>query len=413
VIEPLTIIGIGHDGPGGLSPQARGHVATAKVLAGGKRHLAFFPEFAGETLTITSDIPALIERLKIASQNKKTVVLASGDPLFYGIGASLLAAFPKDRLQFLPHVSSIQLVFAALKASWHDARVVSLHGRPIDALLPVLAERVAKIAILTDGQNHPAAIASFLSLNGFGNEFDLWVGEDLGSAAERLSQWSTVSIAGQEFSPLNVLVLLRKAATAPPTDLEVPLLGIPEQQFAQRDERRGMITKRETRLLSLAYLGLRPGHVVWDVGAGSGSVSVEAARLSPTLRVFAIERSEAAVAHIEENIRRFGLSTVEAILGSAPDVFPSLPAPAAIFVGGSGGRLEEILTQSVERLPSGGRLVMNCITIENFAHAWRLLEQLGMGPQATSVQLAHSRPLGSLHALEPDNPILILRGSKP
>ena len=173
-----------------------------------------------------------------------------------------------------------------------------------------------------------------------------------------------------------------------------------------------MITRREVRLLALCYLELRPGDVLWDVGAGSGSVALEAARLSPRLRISAVERDTATVARLEANIAQLGAGGVHAVCAEAPAGLTELPDPDAVFIGGSGGRLTEILAMVKERLKPGGRLVLNCITLENFCRGWEKLRELGMEPEATSVQLAHSRPLGRLHSLEPDNPIFILRARK-
>lgn len=437
--EPIAVIGIGHDGPRGLSPAALVHIARAQVLAGGQRHLAFFPDWQGGQLVIGADLQSVIERLKVAYRQQKTVVLASGDPLFYGIGRLLLEAFSKDDLLFLPHVSSVQLAFASIKESWHDACVVSLHGRPMQALLPALQQRAAKIAVLTDTHNHPAALAQFLRTHGLA-DYTLWVCEELGGPGERITCWTPESIQLQTFSPLNVTILLRHtegaaaAATVcderldtllgsvplreqgscqdfsglPPEAL--PLLGLPEEAIAHRQ---GMITKRELRLLALCYLALHPGDVLWDVGAGSGSVSVEAARLSPSLQVFAVERSASALGHIEHNVRQFTLSNVHPVLGEAPEALALLPDPDAVFIGGSGGRLAELIPAVVSRLRPGGRLVMHCITLENFALGWELLRQHTLQVDTTAVQLSHSKPLGPWHRLEPESPMFILRATKP
>ena len=408
--EPIVVIGIGQDGPAGLSPEAREHVARAAVLAGGRRHLSFFPEFHGQRIEINGDIPRVVEELKRSYTRAKTVVLASGDPLFFGVGAALVAALPGEALTFHPHVSSVQLAFARIKQSWQDATVVSLHGRPLESLLPALGDAAAKIAVLTDADNHPARIATFLVEQGYGEAYELWVCEDLGGAAERVTRWTTATIHEQVFSPLNVVVLLRGSNAARPA---LPLIGIPDEAILHGGMRRGMITKCEVRLASLAALELHRGDVLWDVGAGSGSVSLEAARLAGDLTVLAIEKSPPACAQIEENIRRFAVANVRAVAGEAPDVFQQLPDPQAVFIGGSGGRLAEIVVSAVSRLPSGGRLVMNCITIENFSAGWALFDRFALQPQVTSLQISRSKPLAGLHALEPDSPIFILRGTKP
>jgi precorrin-6B C5,15-methyltransferase / cobalt-precorrin-6B C5,C15-methyltransferase len=404
---PLTVIGIGQDGPAGLSQEALQHVAQAKILAGGKRHLAFFPDWRGEVLIIDADLERLVRQLQAVYRHAKTVVLASGDPLFYGIGRLLTEHFPAEELLFLPHVSSVQLAFARLKTSWHDAQVVSLHGRPIQALLPALRSGASKIALLTDATNHPAAIARFLCEQQQ-EHYTMWVCEELGGAAERLSQWTLRDVLEQSFSPLNVTILLRQQApraALPP----LPVVGLPEDTIAHRA---GMITKRDIRLLTLGYLELHPGEVFWDVGAGSGAVALEAARLCSSLRVFAIERSAQAVEQIQHNVKTFALANVQPVGGEAPEALAPLPDPDVVFIGGSGGRLAAIVTAVAERLPCGGRLVMNCITLENFAAGWDLLQRHPWQAQATSVQLAHSKPLSALHRFEADSPLFILRARK-
>jgi precorrin-6Y C5,15-methyltransferase (decarboxylating) len=405
--EPLVVVGIGHDGPGGLTPEALAHIARARVLAGGQRHLAFFPDWQGEKVLIKTDLPGVLQRLKDCYRQRKTVVLASGDPLFYGIGHMLLQTFPKDDVLFLPHVSSVQLAFARIKESWHDAWVVSLHGRPLPTLLAPLRHGAAKIAVLTDATNHPAAIARFLMEHGY-QHYTLWVCEELGGPGERVTQWAPQSIQQQTFSPLNVTVLLHCPGQAHAT-AALPLLGLPEEAIVHRQ---GMITKREMRLLALCYLELHPGDVLWDVGAGSGSVSLEAARLSAALEIFAIERDQHAWQQVETNVHAFALSNVYPVLGEAPEAFNTLPDPDAVFVGGSGGRLAELLPATVARLRPGGRLVMHCITLENFTLGWSLLQQQDLLVDTTTVQMSHAKPLGTLHRLESESPMFILRARK-
>jgi precorrin-6B C5,15-methyltransferase / cobalt-precorrin-6B C5,C15-methyltransferase len=411
--EPLLVIGIGQDGPAGLSATSRAHIAQAEVLAGGRRHLAFFPEFPGQRIVIDGDISAVIAQLRESYSQAKTVVLASGDPLYFGIGAALVEALSRTDLAFIPHVSSIQLAFARICEPWHDAQVESLHGRPLESLLPAIADRPRKLALFTDGRNHPARIAEFLAGHGYGEGTTFWVAEELGGPAERITSWTAETIRGQEFSALNVLIVLR--TEAPPEDrvANLPLLGIPDDAIAHAGLRRGMITKREVRLVALAALELRPGDVLWDIGAGSGSVSLEAARLSTALRVFAVEHSEEAFNILQANLCRFGLPNIDALRGEAPDVFDQLPDPAAVFIGGSGGRLAEIIARATLRLTRGGRMVMNCITVENFTQGWNSFRDARLDPSVTTVQLTRTRPLADLHAFEPDSPIYVLRGTKP
>lgn len=402
----LMVVGIGHDGPAGLTSEALGHIQQADVLVGGKRHLAFFPGWSGDTKTISAAPERVVQDLKAVYPHKKTVVLASGDPLFYGIGRLLTQHIPADDLCFLPHVSSVQLAFSRLKTSWHDAHIVSLHGRPLQTLLPAIHQRATQIALFTDGTNHPATVAQWL-LDHYVEDYTVSVCEELGGHLERVTQWTLQSILGQTFSPLNITILQRQ--DTPPTINHMPLIGLPETDIAHRN---GMITKREMRLLTLGYLALRAGEVFWDIGAGSGSVAIEAARLSPTLRVFAIERSEAAIAHIVQNIRTFTVPNVQPLLGTAPDCLADLPDPDAVFIGGSGGQLDTLLPTVINRLKPGGRIVMNCITLEHFNLGWDRLNQHELEVNVTSVQLSHNQPIGTLTRLVSDSPLFVLQAHK-
>jgi len=401
--EPIVVIGLGADGPATLSKQAREHIQQAGILAGGKRHLDLFPDWNGERIIITADLESVIARLKDCYRRVKTVVLASGDPLFFGIGRVLLEAFPREDLVFLPNVSSVQLAFACLKETWNDACMISLHGRPIETLLPALSAREAKIAILTDAKNDPSTIACYLQKLGCAGDYHLWVCENLGAMDERISL-----LRGTEaYFPLNVMVLLRKNATNenPPA---APLIGIPDHALAHR-----LLTKREIRLLVLGYLELQTDQVVWDIGAGSGAVSIEMARLSPELQVHAIEKDPQALSHIHENVRRFPLANVRVVVGEAPEILAGLPDPDRVFIGGSGGRLASILETVMLRLKPAGRLVLNCITLETFTSAWSWLTERNLCPEATSVQLSHAQPLGQLHSFEADRPLFIIRVGNP
>lgn len=412
--EQLVVIGIGHDGPAGLSPEALDHIARAELLAGGVRHLAFFPDWQGEKIVFDADIYQRTARLKECAAQRKTVVLASGDPLFYGIGRLLLEAFPREQLLFLPHLSSVQLAFARLKMTWDDACIVSLHGRPMEALLPALRRCEEKIAVLTDARNSPAAIGAFLRESGCAEAYHIvWVCENLGGSDERVTPWTPRELESgiETFSPLNIVVIIRPSSI-PHGGKSVPLLGLPEQMLRHQTRRGELITRREIRLLSLCYLQLCSHDILWDVGAGSGSVSIEAVCFNPTIEVFAVERDEEAYRNLEVNIRRFGALGVHPIAGTAPDVFAQLPDPDAVFVGGSGGKLEAILTVALERLKPEGRLVINCITLDNLALSWSWLRNRGMQPQVTSVQLAHSQPLGDLYSLKPSSPLFILQARK-
>jgi precorrin-6Y C5,15-methyltransferase (decarboxylating) len=411
----LLVIGLGADGSAGLSAESRDHIAAARILAGGRRHLDLFPDWRGDRIVLEGNLEACLAHLRERYRREKTVVLASGDPLFYGIGRLLLRFFPREDLLFVPHLTSVQLAFARVKETWHDARVVSVHGRPLETLLPALDAREPKVAVLTDARNHPAAIAALLRAKGIASEYTMWVCEDLGRAGEDVTQHKPSEMREETFSSLNVVLLLRQQEefAMPPLSQELPLLGIPENALQHRPGPRGLITQREIQLLALCALELRPNDVFWDVGAASGSVALEAARLSPRLQVFAVERNRDELDRLEANVARYGAGIVHVVAGEAPAALTELPDPNAVFVGGSGGRLREILEVVGQRVRTGGRIVVDCVTVETFAAGWEWLQGQGLSPEATQVQLSHTRSLGRLHCLEPEKPIFILRARKP
>jgi precorrin-6B C5,15-methyltransferase / cobalt-precorrin-6B C5,C15-methyltransferase len=408
--EPIVVVGIGAEGPAGLGVEACDHIARCRLLAGGRRQLAMFPDEPGrETLVIDADLDRVVRVLGEQPDDRKIVVLASGDPLCFGIGRRLLDAFGKPRLVFLPTVSSIPLAFARLKEPWDDATLVSLHGRPMEGLFDAIRRGATKIAVLTDATNDPAAIGRRLCEAGLGDCFDLHICECLGGPAERITSCPPDAIGDHRFDPLNVVVLMRRPGSRLPA---LPVIGLPAESIRHRQVGRGMITKTEVRLIALAQLALAEEDVLWDIGAGSGSVSLEAARLAPQMRVFAVERDVRMFEMLRDNMREFRLRNLAVRQLEAPDGLGDFPDPDAVFVGGSGGRLEAILDVALKRLRPGGRLVVNCVTMQTLTTTWQELESRGLRPDVTSVQIARSRPLGELDGLEPDRPIFIVRAVK-
>lgn len=398
----MYIVGMGAEGPASLSERARAVVASAQLLAGGRRHLGHFPDHPAERVVVGADLDGLAARLAAAlAEGRRAVVLASGDPGFYGIAAPLLERLGAERVEILPNVSAMQLAFARLRLPWDDAALLSVHARPLADVLEAV-RRHPKVGLFTDPRHTPAAVAAFLLAQGVPPR-RAYVCENLGTAEERVVACDLGELPGREFAPLNVLVLVDPAAGRPlsptpvrgsaPARAPWPVLGLPEEAFAQRRPLAGLITKVEVRAVSLARLALRPGDVVWDVGAGTGSVGIEAARLVPSGRVYAVERRADDVERIRENAARFGADNLMAVHGEAPAALAALPDPDAVFVGGSGGRLAAILRAVAARLRPGGRLVCNLATLENLAEAEATLRELGWRREVTLVNVARSRPL--------------------
>ncbi|RMD74352.1 MAG: precorrin-6y C5,15-methyltransferase (decarboxylating) subunit CbiE [Chloroflexi bacterium] len=373
---PILVVGLSAAEADCLPVSLRKRITQADLLVGGRRHLAAFPDVAAERLVIEASIEPALTRLQQAwATGEQAVVLASGDPLWYGIGASLRRVFPLEALEIVPAPTSVQLAFAALAEPWHDAVLLSAHGRPLVAIIPTVLA-APKAAILTDRRQTPAVIAQALIAAGMEPASRCAVCEQLGGPRQRVVSATLADLVTAAFDPLNVLVVWNDRPVRP-----IPP-GLPDEAFSTEA---GQMTKREVRLLSLAELALQPGEVLWDIGAGSGAVAIEAARACPTAHVYAVERRAEFIEHIHTNLRRFPAPNLHVVHGEAPEACYAWPDPDAIFVGGSGHRLAAIVALAQQRLRPGGRLVINLVTIGHLTEAVALL------PSARVVQVQVSR----------------------
>lgn len=404
----IAVVGITDAGAASLTPAYSDIVAGADVLVGGARQLAFFPDHSARRIVIRTDMVALADLLRAEQAvGRRIVVLASGDPLLYGIGSTLRRFFPADALHIYPNVSAVQLAWARIVEPWHDAGIVSVHGRALAAVIEA-ARHHARLAVLTDGDHTPAAIARTLLAAGLPDR-PIAVCERLGGPEERVTRTTLAMVPEQTFDPLNVLLLLPAEGAAMPTSRPCGWLpGAPDDAFAQRTPERGLITKREVRVLSLAALGLRAEDVLWDVGAGTGSVAIEAARHVPSTRVYAIERDAARLPLIEENRRRFGTTNVSIIAGTAPEACGDLPDPDAVFIGGSGGALTAIIATAMARLHVGGRLVVNLATLEGLHEALEAIRAHGEAPEVTQISIGRGKAIGANTRLQALNPVFLV-----
>ena len=424
---PIHVVGIGLDGAAGLTEQARSLVEQATLLVGSDRHLSYFPDYTGDHLLLSDLTEAIAQVHRYLSSTPDTrhpipsiVVLASGDPLFFGLGRLLLAEFPTEQLTFHPHLSSIQLAFSRTKLPWQDARIVSVHGRSLDELIPALQQGVEKIAVLTDGTNTPSAIANLLRSLELPIRYHLWVCENLGAPNERiLAVPDATSLSDQVFAPLNVVVLQRLTTSENPLNVKtLPLLGIPDRYFLSFSDRPGLMTKREVRVQVLGELGLSPSQTVWDVGAGTGSVSIEMARLCPSSQIYAIEQTAIGSNLIQQNCERFQVSNVASIHGKAPDALKNLPQPDRVFIGGSGGNLTAILDMCSAALAPNGRMVLALATLEHLTTTLNWVSQRttdGVDASTTrwshrlvQLQISRSLPIANLTRFAPLNPVTLV-----
>jgi precorrin-6Y C5,15-methyltransferase (decarboxylating) len=393
----IVVVGLGDDGPAGLGERALEVVRQAELLSGGRRHLAFFAEHPAEKLPITNNLHEVVARLAAAGE-RRCVVLASGDPCFFGIGPVLAERLGRERVEIIPQVGSVALAFARLGLAWQDATVLSAHGRPLaDLLGPIVAAR--KLAILTDDDSTPAAIAGALLAAGL-PDCRAFVLEHLGGAAERVVETRLAELPGQAFARLNVLVLLPDGDG--PGGLR---FGRAEAEFRHA---RGQITKAEARAVALAKLRPPPDGVLWDVGAGSGSLSVEAAGLMPGGKIYAVERDAEQLDCLRENVRRHLAPQVQAVAGRAPEALVGLPRPDRVFIGGGGAALGAIVQSCLGRLGGRGRLVANAATLDSVVEAQSCVQGAGWQSELVQLAVARGRAIGGRTRLEALNPVFIL-----
>ncbi len=403
----VHVVGIGLDGADGLVESVRQLVDKAALLVGSDRHLSYFPNYSGQKLVLGDFNQAITQIEQRSTDYGYIVVLVTGDPLFFGLGRLLLTQLPAENLTFHPHLSAVQLAFNSIKVPWQDAKIISAHGRSLDELITALQQGAAKIAVLTDGTNTPNAIARLLLALDLPSNYQFWVCENLGDKTECVQSWNITEILKQTFAPLNVVVLIR--ANSEQLDLAtLPTFGLPDQTFLSFSDRPGLMTKREVRLLVLGELSLKPGQIIWDIGAGTGSVSIEIARLFPTSKIYAIEKTAAGTTLIDQNCRRFQVENVISIHGTAPDILCNLPECDRIFIGGSGGNLIQILDACSSLAPKCA-IVLALATLEhlNMALTW-VKERDNWHHQLLQVQLSRSIPVAQLTRFSPLNPVTIL-----
>ena len=399
--HPVWIIGMGM-GPADLTEAHRDRIRRADVLVGGGRHLAALADPAAEQIEIKGGLATLADDVaRRVEAGRQVVVLASGDPLFHGIGRFLVERLGSDGVRIAPNVTAVGAAFARLCRPWNDVPVVSCHGRSgIHQLLAALSRDPA-VAVFTDPDNDPSAIARELASRGL-DDADLWVLERLGSPEEKVRRLTMDQAATGRFADPNLLVIAQPVPSP-------AAFGAPEADFVHGD---GLITKVEVRAVSLALLRVAPGHTVWDLGAGSGSVALEAALLAWRGRVVAVEKDPARLGVIAANRRRLRRWQVDLVQARLPDGMDDLPRPDRVFVGGGGKALADILEQAVARMTADGIVVVNTVLLESLEAARRTLQRLGLATEVVQVQVSRSRATADDERLQAENPVWIVRGSK-
>jgi precorrin-6B C5,15-methyltransferase / cobalt-precorrin-6B C5,C15-methyltransferase len=401
----LSVIGIGDDGFAGLSPAARTLVETAETLVGGARHLAMVPADGAERLLWRQPLADTVADIA-ARRGTRVAVLASGDPLWYGVGTVLLRHFRREEMTILPQPSAFSLAAARLGWAIAECTALSLHGRPLDSLRLHLAPG-RQCLLLSEDRTTPRRVAGLLVATGWGPS-RMAVFEHLGGPREAMRHGTAQDWGEQESADLNTIAL--EFAMAPGTRALSLLAGLPDDAF----EHDGQLTKREVRAVTLARLAPLPGDTLWDIGAGSGSIAIEWLRAIPGGAAVAVEQNPGRAATIARNAASLGVPGLQIITGAAPRSLGKIPAelaqPDAVFVGGGVSQVG-LLEALWAALRPGGRLVANVVSIdgERAILAW----QARHGGELARIALSRSEPLGGHHAWRPLLPVTQLAATKP
>jgi len=389
----LTVIGLGEDGLAGLSDLAREKLAGAELLVGGQRHLDLIAPHPAPQLTWETPLSRTVDAIA-GHRGRRCVVLATGDPLWFGIGVTLINRFAREEILLLPTLSAFQL--AATELGWPLARAlcVTLHGRPLARLARYLAPG-ARILALTDDGGGPAAIAKLLVEAGWGPSA-MTVLERLGGPHAHRRDGLAEGWTQDRCADLNVVAIT--ALPAPGTAVWSPIPGLPDSAYAHD----GQLTKRAIRAATLAALAPLPGELLWDIGAGSGSIAIEWLRAVPDAQAIAIERDAARAETIVANAQKLGVPELRVVLGAAPAALDGLPDPNAIFIGG-GISAPDLPARCWAALAPGGRLVANAVTLEGEAAIVDLVDR--HGGELHRFSTASAVPVGPYRGWRPAMPI--------
>ncbi len=421
--EHCTLLGLLDDGWAGLSDTARQRLASADVVIGAGRTLELVRPYLSASVTLKDmdgllgQVPGWISTAREAGQT--VVALATGDPLCHGIASWLTTKLGRDGFEILPAVSTLQLAFARFKTPWQEIKISTCHSAdagewfvgatPAHGLYKLMRAIALhpRVALFTGPDNNPARLARALITAGYGDEVKLSIACRLLLPDEEIfTELAAVDVAKRQFPEPNVVLVERTPDAARPS------FGLEDLEYIQRSPEKGLITKQEARALSLAKLRLKPDALVWDIGAGSGSVGLECARLAAHGHVWAIEKNEGDAANARANAVKFRIGNYTLCESKAPALLDTWPDPDAVFIGGSGGELGELINLILGRLKPGGRLVMNFVTLENLAVATSTLKAAGANWDVVQLQASRSQPILDMHRLAAQNPVWIVTASK-
>lgn len=417
-MNKLYVVGIGYSP---LNDHAAEVVLSAETILASDRLLEVFKRYkeydsVKDRIKVINKINDIMEfiRSSLSTFNPVAplVLLASGDPLFFGIGRRVVEEFGRENVELIPDLSSIQLAFARIGEPWDNAFLISLHGGPDPEKrrrlpyelkdIPMLLKKHRKIAILTDRENSPPVIAAHLSGE---KNLTMHVCERLGYPEEKIVNGAPEEIRHTTFRDPNVVIVMLSADEA---DRSEPVFGLRENDITHS---RGLITKDEVRAVSIHKLRLPQKGVVWDIGAGSGSVSLEISGLSHELKVYAIEKNEEQIRNIADNIARFWMSNVLTVSGEAPDILRTLPAPDRVFIGGSSGQIRDIVGLISGAMPKGV-IVINATTLETLNEAMEALSGNAFEVDVSEISVSRSKRIAGKMHMSALNPVFVIRGER-
>ncbi len=397
----LAVIGIGEDGIAGLAPVARVLIETAELLVGGARHLGMVPDYGAERIRWERPLTATVDAIE-ARRGARVAVLATGDPMWYGIGVTLCRRFPREEMTIVPQPSAFNLAASRLGWPLADCAAITLHGRPLDTVRLHLAPH-RRILILSEDGGTPRTVAELLTELGWGPS-QLTVLAHLGGSRETIIAGEAHSWADSRVPDLNTIAV---ACIPGPGARGVPrLAGLPDDAF----EHDGQLTKREVRAATLAALAPLPGETLWDIGAGCGSIAIEWLRTGEGRSAIAVEQDPARAAMIARNATALGVPELRIIPGSAPEALESLPQPDAVFIGGGIGAAS-LLPHVWASLPPGGRLAANVVTAEGEARVFEWHAR--HGGVLTRIAVSRAEPVGPHHIWRPLATVTQLAAVKP
>ena len=417
----INVIGVSASGVLDLSSEQQKLILSARKISGPKRILDDFqewfyvqrpnnplPEF------FPSDKPSeLIKWLK--KQNEKTILFASGDPLWFGIGRVLLEHFSSSQIVFHPSPTSLQLAFSRIGRPWQDARCISLHGREVKPLINLLQKRPNAIGILTDpGRGGAKEVREILKATKLEEQYIFWVFENLGHKKERFFKLSP-SQDLPKLDPLHLAILIRQKAVPEPSN-DLPIFGIEDNFFLHHEDRPGLLTKREVRIQILADLELPDNGVIWDIGAGVGSIGLEALRIRPKLKLLSIEKRLGGKELIIANAKRLSVKPAKVIEGEAMEILKkgefdqTISKPKRVILGGGNSDKAKILREILNYLSPKGIVVIPLARLEQLELVINILRQEGCDLKVSQHINFRGMPLLDGTRLHPMNPVFIVKG---